>query len=150
MKTTFQEKLLRFMYGRYGTDELYSALTFFELGCLVVGAVFSLLGRVSAGFAVVGWVLYALALLAMGWGLFRFLSRNLPARRRENDAWLRSVRRLKSLFRRSPRPSLPPDTDTHVFRACPSCGAVLRLPREPGRHAVKCPRCGKGFGVRVK
>ncbi len=145
--SNFRSRLSAFLYGRYGTDELYNALSVAELILLFIGAVFSFLGRVAFGFAIASWVLYALALALMGWGFFRFLSRNIAARRRENQVWLSLKARLFPARRRA---NLPPDTETHVFRACPSCAAVLRLPRTPGKHTVKCPRCGKGFGVNVR
>ena len=75
------------------------------------------------------------------------LSRNIAARRRENDRYLRIKRRL---FGRKLKVKLPPDTSDHVFRACTHCHATLRLPREQGKHTVKCPRCQKRFRVRVK
>lgn len=42
------------------------------------------------------------------------------------------------------------DRRTHVYRECPFCHAVLRLPKRPGAHSVKCPRCSEHFDVTVK
>ena len=147
MMSNFKNKLSAFMYGRYGADDLYNALTITELVLLVIGAVFSFLGHVASGFGIVSMILYAIAVGLLIWSMFRFFSRKCTARRRENAAWLRFTSKLTAPFR---RPKCPPDTDTHIFRACPACAAVLRLPRTPGKHTVKCPRCGKGFSVRVK
>lgn len=146
----FRYKLARFMYGRYGQDALYNALFIFELVFLFSGAVCSFLGYVKSGFAIAGWVLYVLALGCIVWAVFRMMSRNIAARQRENDAWLRLWGRVTSPFRAASKPTLPPDTDTHVFRACPACGAVLRLPRSAGKHTARCPRCSKAFTVRIK
>ncbi|MFR2916862.1 MAG: hypothetical protein ACLTKQ_08005 [Acutalibacteraceae bacterium] len=38
---------------------------------------------------------------------------------------------------------------THVFKKCPGCKAVLRLPRKKGKHTVNCPHCHKNFTVHV-
>ena len=38
----------------------------------------------------------------------------------------------------------------HVYKKCPSCKAVLRLPKRPGVHKTVCPRCGREFTVRVR
>ena len=38
----------------------------------------------------------------------------------------------------------------HVYKKCPACGAVLRLPRRIGVHKTVCPKCGKEFTVKVK
>ena len=38
----------------------------------------------------------------------------------------------------------------HVYRKCPNCKAVLRLPNKVGKHTTVCPRCNKEFKVRVR
>ena len=48
---------------------------------------------------------------------------------------------------RKKKNSSPMDTEYHIFRQCPYCSATLRLPRQKGKHTVKCPRCSKSFGV---
>ena len=142
----FREKLARFFYGRYGADSLYNALFVAEIVLLFVGAVLSLLGKVVAVLGILSVLLYVAALGLMVFGIYRFFSRDIAKRRKENEAWLR----LKAKFTPKPRPKLPADTDTHVFRACPKCRSTLRLPRQAGKHTAKCPRCGNTFGVRVK
>ncbi len=42
------------------------------------------------------------------------------------------------------------DRKTHVYRECPRCHAVLRLPKKAGSHRAKCPRCTESFEVLVK
>ena len=148
--SNFRDKLARFMYGRYGNDELYFALFVATLILLFTGAVCSVLGHVAFALTVIGWVLYVCALALMVWTIYRTFSRNLSARQRENQAYLRLREKLRKPFRKAARPVIPPDTDTHVFRACPHCSAVLRLPREAGRHTVRCPRCQKPFTVKVR
>ena len=41
------------------------------------------------------------------------------------------------------------DRKTHVFRKCPACKSVLRLPRQKGKHTVRCPRCQHRFDVKI-
>lgn len=140
------EKLARFLSGRYGADSLYNALFAVELLLLFLGAVFSLLGKVSPVLRIISIILYTLSLVLLIFAMYRFFSRNIPRRRKENEAWLR----FKARFKRKKKPTLPPDTPTHVFRVCPQCNATLRLPRQEGTHQVRCPRCGERFGVKVK
>ncbi len=142
----FREKLARHLYGRYGADSLYNALFVLELILLFVGTVLNILGNVEPVLAVISIFLYLTALGLLIWALFRFFSRNVAKRRRENEAWLR----FKSRFNPKKKPSLPPDTPTHVFRACPKCRATLRLARKTGKHQAKCPLCGELFRVKVK
>ncbi len=141
-----RETLARFLYGRYGTDELYNALFITELVLLFLASILTVIGRIAPVLSVISVFLYLLALGLLIWSMTRFFSRNIAKRRKENEAWLR----FTAKFKRKPKPTLPPDTPTHIFRACPKCRATLRLPREVGKHQVKCPRCGERFGVKVK
>lgn len=145
-RNTIPEKLARFLYGRYGADNLYSALFAVELVLLFVGAVFSLLGKIAPALRVISIILYALSLGILIFAMYRFFSRNIAKRRKENEAWLRFWGKI----RKKSRPSLPADTPSHIFRQCPGCHSVLRLPRQKGKHRVRCPRCGDQFGIKVK
>lgn len=147
--SNFKMKLARFFYGRYGADELYRFLFLAELILLVAGAICNVLGRVAPVFAVVGAVLYLLALAAFAWSIFRILSKNTTARRRENQWFLRAKRKVLHPIK-SHRAGRPNDTATHVFRNCPKCRSVLRLPRTTGKHTVRCPRCEHRFTVRIR
>ena len=142
----FHEKIARFMYGRYGADSLYNALFVCELILLFIGTLLSILGKIEPILAVISILLYFAALGLMIFATYRFFSRNIAKCRRENQAWLN----FKAKFRRKGKTHLPPDTSDHIFRSCPHCRATLRLPREKGKHEVKCPRCGNKFGVKVK
>ena len=142
----FRETLARMLYGRYGADDLYNVLFVAEIALLALGAVFSLLGNAVPLLSVLSVLLYLAALGLLIWAMYRFFSRNIEKRRRENEAWLR----FKAKLSPKKKPALPPDTPTHIFRACPKCRATLRLPRQIGKHKAKCPRCGHSFGVKVK
>ncbi len=146
MANKIRNALARFLYGRYGADSLYNALFVVELILLFIGTVFNILGFVSPVLSIVSIVLYILSFAVIVYTMFRFFSRNIAKRRRENDAWLRFKRR----FKRTPKPKLPPDTAEHIFRRCAHCASTLRLPRVAGKHEVKCPRCGGKFSVKVK
>jgi uncharacterized paraquat-inducible protein A len=141
-----REKIARFLYGRYGADSLYNALFAAELILLFAGTVLNILGKAEPILAIVAMILYGIALVLMVFAIYRFFSRNIQKRRRENQAWLS----FKAKFRRQKRNPLPPDTPDHIFRACPRCRATLRLPRQKGKHEARCPRCGNKFGVKVK
>ena len=143
----FKYKLARFFYGRYGMDALHNLLYGTTMVLMFLALVFTVLAKAEPVLSYVSIGMYATALGLMGWAIYRSLSRNIAARRRENDRYLRIKRRL---FGRKLKVKLPPDTADHVFRACTHCHATLRLPREQGKHTVKCPRCQKRFRVRVK
>lgn len=127
--------LQRFMIGRYGPDQLYIASFFAALVFAVLGACFRE--------TIAGSVLQTLGYVLLIFALFRFLSRNLNARRRENDRFLRfwvPVRNwFKSLWQRARF------FKTHRFFRCPGCRNLLRLPRGKGKIEITCPRCGQRF-----
>ena len=124
-------KIQQSMIGRYGIDTLYKALLVIYLILVVTD---SALARVSRPVYTVLWVL---SLAVLIYAIFRSFSRNIAARQRENARWLA----LTAPIRREGR--LLRDKwafrKTHVFKKCPGCKAVLRLPRKKGKHTVNCP-----------
>lgn len=120
-------RLQRFMYGRYGSDELSYFLSGVSLVFLCL-SVFRVL-----------WWMYFIGLALMVFSAFRSLSRNLPKRRAERQRYLRLTRPLRDHFalQRNRRR----DRKTHLYFKCKQCRAVLRVPRNKGTIDVTCPRC---------
>ena len=42
------------------------------------------------------------------------------------------------------------DRKTHIYRACPICKHLWRLPRIRGEHEVNCPECHGHFSIKLK
>ncbi len=143
----FKEKLYKFMYGRYGTDRLNRVLSITSLIVLIISLPVSWIWGKTLPGMIVSAVLYAISLGICIWGTTRTFSRNIYKRREENAKWTSFEYKVRCMFRRH---NGNKDTDTHVFRDCPGCKATLRLPREKGKHTVRCPRCAKSFTVRVR
>ncbi len=131
---SFREKTVRFLSGRYGPDALYYVCTALALAFAVAYLIFR------------RWFLYPPAILLILWSAFRSFSRNKARRQRENAVFLRVCRRVGAFFKLNANRIAHPD---RVFRRCPACGAVLRLPRIRGRHRARCPRCSGAVDVRV-
>ena len=131
----FTNKLAGFFYGRYGNDTLNKVLTGIYLTWLIVFTIVDIFVS-SIIFTIVGWCI-TLALFL--WVMFRMMSRNIYARRRENDKLCGFFKLRKNKFR---------DRKTHVYRKCKTCKAVLRLPKAKGKHFVVCPKCKSRFEVR--
>jgi Zn finger protein HypA/HybF involved in hydrogenase expression len=132
----FRDKLARFMYGRYGADQLYYAL--FIL-CFILMILNSFIRS-----DILNIFVYAILILT----IFRTFSRNTYKRQIENQRFLRvwhPVRSKCSLTYRRVR-----EFKTSRFRTCPNCRAELRLPRRKGKHTVECPRCHKDFKVSIR
>lgn len=130
-----KNKLYGFMYGRYGSDKLGNCLTVAYLVVLVLYTVLSLFVKSVWFDAVMLLLSFTLIIVIFS----RMLSRNVQKRRRENECFCGFFRLRKNKFK---------DRKTHVYRKCPSCKAVLRLPKAKGKHSVVCPRCKNRFSVR--
>ena len=127
-------KLMKFMSGRYGLDALFYVL-FAVSAVLVVVNMF------------VGSIILQLVIDAiMIYAFYRVLSRNIAARRRENLLVTGFVHEIKK--RQSIRRQRKADY-SHIYKKCPRCQAVLRLPRRKGKHTTVCPKCNKEFKVHV-
>ena len=113
-----REGFRRFLYGRYGMDELGAALLVSGL-LLMLGARFWMA------------ILLIPAYAALGFEIFRSYSRNVAARKKENAWFLRLIAPLR-------------DRKHRYFR-CPKCRQSIRVPRGKGRVRVRCPKCGEQF-----
>ena len=123
----FKDKFARFMYGRYGMDQLSRNLS---LICLVL-LVITMFSRSN--------VLYAIALAGIIYTYFRVFSRNISKRSEENENYLSfhykvvvNINRFKYIIK---------DNKTHKIFKCPSCSQKIRVPRGKGRISIKCPKC---------
>ena len=136
MLQRFINTVRQFMAGRYGSDQLNRFL--FVLYLIVwVGA------RFFRNNAVAGWVFTILLWVLLILMLWRTLSRNITARQKENQRFLRiwgpvgrwlghQWERLRDIRR-------------YRYRTCPGCSARLRLPIKRGRRTVTCQRCRTQF-----
>ena len=129
------DKFYRFMYGRYGTDTLSTVLLYVYFAFVLICTIVSIFVR-SIWFSL---FYYVVASALVVWMFSRMFSRNIAARKRENDKFCGFFRLRKNKFR---------DRKTHVYRKCPACKAVLRLPKAKGKHFVVCPRCKNRFEVK--
>ena len=131
--------LYRFMYGRYGNDKLNNCLLWVYIGLLLLQMVLMLLADASIAIRVIYRIVSILSLAVAFTALYRSFSRNIAKRRRENEKLLNFLKLMAAKKR---------DRKTHVYRKCPKCHAVLRLPKAKGKHTVVCPRCHERFEVR--
>lgn len=123
------------MYGRYGSDTLNKVLLGVYLVLFILYAAIALFVK-----SLVLAILYNLLTLTLIVIIFwRMFSRNIPARRKENEKFCGFFKLRRNKFR---------DRKTHVYRKCPKCHAVLRLPKAKGKHSVVCPCCANRFEVK--
>lgn len=128
------QRLQQFLMGRYGTDQLNVAL-------LILGIVLSFCGALF--FYPLTFITYGLLFYV----LFRTLSRNIPARQRENQAFLRFWAPVEGWFRFQ-RQKLS-QRKTYKYFKCPSCKQQLRAPKGRGTIEVTCQKCRHVFRTKT-
>ena len=119
MLQRWKQGFARFMYGRYGPDQLNNALLILGASMAVIGMLFSLP------------VLTVLSYLPLGLCIFRMFSRNANRRRLENQRFMQLLNRLC-------------DRDSRYY-SCPRCHQTVRVPRGRGKINIHCPKCGNQF-----
>lgn len=128
-------KLMQFMSGRYGADG-------FGYGLIILASVLAFI-NIFIRSIILQCIVYAITFYI----LFRIFSRNIEARRRENQWFMSKV----FAFKRNKEIKEKRKVDVlHIYKKCPKCKAILRLPRRVGKHTTVCPKCSHQFKVTVK
>ena len=130
-----QNAILRFMYGRNGSDQLNTALLICYLAVWILGNILVALTKSSVLAAVVNGLMTVLAVVIF----FRMLSRNLVKRRAENAKflswWYPTKNRIAGMKQRRA------DKD-HKYFTCKTCKTICRVPAGKGKIVITCPKCG--------
>lgn len=130
-----KEKLIRFMQGRYGIDQLSKFLLITGLAVVLLSGVF--------GETAVSMLLYI-----FGWGVviycyFRIFSRNVQKRYAENQAYLMKTYKIRNWFQN--QKNIWQQRKVYHIYTCPSCKQKIRIPKGKGKIEVRCPKCGTTF-----
>ena len=130
-----KEKLIRFMQGRYGIDQLSKFLLITGLAVVLLSAFF--------GDPAVSMLLYI-----FGWGVviycyFRIFSRNVQKRYAENQAYLMKTYKIRNWFQN--QKNIWQQRKVYHIYTCPSCKQKIRIPKGKGKIEVRCPKCGTTF-----
>ena len=129
-----KERITRFMIGRNGNDQLNLFLLISSVVLLIVG---SFTGGILRG------IFRLAAFLHLAFTYYRMLSKKVYKRREENGKYLqiryRVFAKLKALKERWVQ------RKDYKFFQCPSCHAVLRVPRGRGKIKIVCRKCGNTF-----
>lgn len=122
------------MYGRYGMDSLSKFLTYLALILIIVSAFLRPYTKI---------VFFVLSVLCLFLTYFRCFSKDVPKRRAENVKYLAFRRRITDWFML--RRDMWKQRKDYKFFKCPSCKALLRVPKGKGRIRVVCKKCGTAF-----
>ena len=124
--------LRRFMYGRYGSDQLNMAILVAAVLVSLTNSVLTVFLRESTVYrGIVAPILSVIVYGLLIYSFFRMFSRNIYKRQRENRRFTQLWMRLK-------------DRNNRYFR-CPNCKQTVRVPRGRGKICIRCPKCGEKF-----
>lgn len=127
-----KERLITFMQGRYGVDQLSKFLLVISLILVLFSGIIGIPQLNLAGSALLIFV------------YVRMLSRNHYKCISQNQKYLKLRRGLIGSFR-GKLIQMKQLKDYRIF-ACPGCSQKVRIPRGKGRVTVTCPRCHEEFG----
>ncbi len=155
----FTDKLQAFMQGRNGNDQLNIFIMILYLLLFLVNTFTSL------------WYLALVEFVLVIYWFFRFYSRNIPKRRRENDRfvrfyskiiyWFRTTFRKKQNKTKKAKPiktvkqqkekkakPIKPEKN-HVFVTCPICSQTMQVRDIKGERYILCKSCHNEVKIKI-
>lgn len=127
--------LKKIMTGRYGSDQLSMTLLILSLLITMTARLMSLP------------LLIFLSYVPLWICIFRMLSKNIPARRMENQKFLVFLTPISSLFKK--KGDSPKESTTCKCFICPNCKTELWIPKGKGRTTITCHKCKTEFKKRT-
>lgn len=131
MKNNWKNKMMQFMQGRYGADQMGQMLSAVSMVFLII----SLFSRNQAWFL--------LALIGIVYNYFRMFSKNISKRYAENQKYLTMTAGIRRKLA-SWKSQLAQRKMYHIYR-CPGCKQKIRVPRGRGKIEIRCPKCNTRF-----
>lgn len=139
----FKYKLIQFMQGRNGMDQLAKAESSLIFALLILSVVLSLLPIQSAGMALFLLLLEIVWIALFIHMYFRVFSRNISKRYAENQRYC--TWRYRMTVKWSHVKSEWAQRRTHRFFRCPQCRQKVRVPKGRGKICITCPKCRTEF-----
>lgn len=125
-----RDKFQRFMWGRYGNDNLNQFLMVAAMVLLVLSLFFS-------------GPFYLLSIIALVYVYYRMFSKNISKRSAENQWYLQKSMKVRGFFQKKKR-EFSQRKQYHIYK-CPNCKQKIRVPRGRGKIAITCRKCGNEF-----
>ena len=129
-------KLQKFMYGRYGVDELYKFLFTLYIISFIINIFLNSL------------ILEIIGLIIVLFTFYRVFSKNIYKRTRENKEYLKLKKQIIKPLQIIERNIKDKD---NIYKKCPKCKTTLKLPI-PYKIGIKhttCPKCKKKLSFLV-
>lgn len=131
MKNNWKNKMMQFMQGCYGADQMGQMLSAVSMVFLII----SLFSRNQAWFL--------LAVIGIVYNYFRMFSKNISKRYAENQKYLKMTAGIRRKLA-SWKSQLAQRKIYHIYR-CPGCKQKIRVPRGRGKIEIRCPKCNTRF-----
>lgn len=131
MKNNWKNKMMQFMQGHYGADQMGQMLSAVSMVFLII----SLFSRNQAWFL--------LAVIGIVYNYFRMFSKNISKRYAENQKYLKMTAGIRRKLA-SWKSQLAQRKIYHIYR-CPGCKQKIRVPRGRGKIEIRCPKCNTRF-----
>jgi len=80
--------------------------------------------------------------------IYRIVSKNKKLRRKENNIYLKIISYPKKKF--NLYKDIIKNRDKALYKRCPKCHQIIKLPLKKGVHTVTCPTCKNKFTVKCK
>lgn len=131
----FRQKVMQFMQGRYGVDQLSN----FLIGAAVFLALIGMFVRMPA-LNILCWLLIII-------GYVRIFSKNTSKRYAENQMFLDKSFGIRNAFAKFKyRMKYGKQTaEPYYIYKCKKCGQKIRIPKGKGKIMVTCPKCKNQF-----
>lgn len=137
----FQSMISRFLVGRNGMDDCAKTMLIFGVVALFLQYIVGIFNGLLS--SILSYVSLALFIYA----IFRILSRNVDARRRENVEWVKRWSPVEIKMRRkySSMKERQEGRGEYKFFTCEKCGQTMKVPKGKGKIRVTCPKCRAEF-----
>jgi len=123
--------LQKFMYGRYGVDELYNFMLILYFIIFILNLFFKS--------NILSFLEVFIVIIALYW----FFSKKIYKRSNENQKFLKLKKKVLKPFKNIKRNYK--DRNEWIYIRCKHCKKLLKLPipNKRGIKTVKCPKCKK-------
>lgn len=126
----WRNKLINFMVGRYGMDNLNKFIWWSGIALWLFGFILGI--GVLSKLALAFFIIY----------VYRMLSKNYNQRYNENQLYLKHTEKFR--HRLSELKKKHEYKKTHKIYKCPKCKKSLSVPKGKGKIEISCP-CGHKF-----
>ncbi len=134
-KMTLKQRMLNFMQGRYGVDQLSG----FLIWTAVIIAVITMFVRIPV-LQIVTWVMIIYAYV-------RIFSKQINKRYAQNQKFLDATWGIRKFFadiRYRIKYGKQTTEPYHIYK-CRKCGQKIRVPKGKGKIMITCPKCKYQF-----